>query len=78
VHVEQEKRYLFGGDAAVALREMPLEMRQLLREELLSPELLAALIECAARLQIHMKHTEDLIAHMQAHKAIARATGEQA
>ena len=35
---------LFGGDAAVALREMPLEMRQLLREELLSPELLAGML----------------------------------
>lgn len=35
---------LFGGDAAVALREMPLEMRQLLREELLSPELLTGML----------------------------------
>ena len=35
---------LFGGDAAVALREMPLEMRQLLREELLSPELLSGML----------------------------------
>jgi TRAP transporter 4TM/12TM fusion protein len=31
---------LFGGDPIVALREMPLEMRQLIRAELLSPELL--------------------------------------
>ncbi len=35
---------LFGGDAAVALREMPLEMRQLLRAELLSPELLTGML----------------------------------
>ncbi|MDP2283444.1 MAG: TRAP transporter large permease subunit, partial [Pseudohongiella sp.] len=35
---------LFGGDVAVALQEMPLEMRQLLREELLSPELLAGML----------------------------------
>lgn len=43
-----------------------------------APELLEALIACAERLALHMKHTEDLIAHMQAHKAIAKATGEQA
>lgn len=35
---------LFGGDAVVALREMPLEMRQLLRTELMSPELLAGML----------------------------------
>ncbi len=35
---------LFGGDAMVALREMPLEMRQLLRAELLSPELLTGML----------------------------------
>jgi len=35
---------LFGGDALTALREMPLEMRQLLREELLSPELLTGML----------------------------------
>jgi TRAP-type uncharacterized transport system fused permease subunit len=35
---------LFGGDALVALREMPLEMRQLLRTELLSPELLTGML----------------------------------
>jgi len=35
---------LFGGDVALALREMPLEMRQLLREELLSAELLAGML----------------------------------
>jgi len=35
---------LFGGDPAVALREMPLEMRQLIREELLSPELLMGML----------------------------------
>ena len=42
-----------------------------------APDLLEALIECAARLQIHIKHSEDLVAHMQACKAIAKATGEQ-
>ena len=36
-------------------------------------ELLAALVECADRLGIHMKHSEDLIAHMKAHKAINNA-----
>lgn len=35
---------LFGGDPLVALREMPLEMRQLLRAELLSPELLTGML----------------------------------
>jgi hypothetical protein len=42
-----------------------------------APELLAALKECAERLQPHIKHTEDLVAHMSAVKAIAKATGEQ-
>ena len=35
---------LFGGDAAVALREMPLEMKQLMRQELLAPELLLSML----------------------------------
>ncbi|MEX0738617.1 MAG: TRAP transporter fused permease subunit [Pseudohongiella sp.] len=35
---------LFGGDPLVALREMPLEMRQILRQELLSPELLTGML----------------------------------
>ncbi len=35
---------LFGGDPVVALREMPLEMRQLLRTELLDPTLLAGML----------------------------------
>ncbi len=35
---------LFGGDPIVALREMPLEMRQILRQELLSPELLTGML----------------------------------
>ena len=35
---------LFGGDPVVALQQMPLEMRQLLREELLSPELLTGML----------------------------------
>ncbi len=35
---------LFGGDPAVALREMPLEMKQLIRAELLSPELLTGML----------------------------------
>lgn len=35
---------LFGGDVAVALREIPLEMRQLMRAELLSPELLTGML----------------------------------
>ncbi|ALO45566.1 TRAP transporter permease [Pseudohongiella spirulinae] len=35
---------LFGGDPLVALREMPLEMRQILRAELLSPELLTGML----------------------------------
>jgi TRAP transporter 4TM/12TM fusion protein len=38
---------LFGGDAMVAIREMPLEMRQLLRAELLDPTLLAGLLMSA-------------------------------
>jgi TRAP transporter 4TM/12TM fusion protein len=35
---------LFGGDALTALREMPLEMKQLIRAELLSPELLMGML----------------------------------
>src|SRR5690606_12158357 len=35
---------LFGGDPAVALREMPLEMKQLLRQELLPPDLVLGLL----------------------------------
>ena len=35
---------LFGGDPVVALREMPLEMKQLMRQELLAPELLAGML----------------------------------
>lgn len=35
---------LFGGDPLVALQQMPLEMRQLLREELLSPEILTGML----------------------------------
>ncbi|MDT8428892.1 MAG: TRAP transporter fused permease subunit [Pseudomonadales bacterium] len=35
---------LFGGDPVVALREMPLEMKQLIRQELLSPELLMGML----------------------------------
>lgn len=35
---------LFGGDPVVALREMPLEMKQLLRQELLQPELLLGML----------------------------------
>ena len=42
-----------------------------------APELLEALNECADRLQIHMTHTEDLIAHMKACKAIAKAEGKE-
>lgn len=38
---------LFGGDPVVALQEMPLEMRQLLREELLSPEMLTGMLLAA-------------------------------
>lgn len=40
-----------------------------------APELLAALQECAERLAIHMKHSEDLVAHMAACRVIAKATG---
>lgn len=35
---------LFGGNPLVALREMPLEMRQILRQELLNPELLTGML----------------------------------
>jgi len=35
---------LFGGDPAVAIREMPLEMKQILRQELLDPGLLAGML----------------------------------
>jgi len=35
---------LFGGDPAVALAQMPIEMRQLLRAQLLDPTLLASML----------------------------------
>jgi TRAP transporter 4TM/12TM fusion protein len=35
---------LFGGDPAVAIREMPLEMKQILRQELLDPGLLSGML----------------------------------
>jgi TRAP transporter 4TM/12TM fusion protein len=35
---------LFGGDPAVAIREMPLEMKQILRQELFDPALLAGML----------------------------------
>ncbi|MDX1491888.1 MAG: TRAP transporter fused permease subunit [Pseudohongiellaceae bacterium] len=35
---------LFGGDPLVALREMPLEMRQIIRTNLLDPEILAGML----------------------------------
>src|SRR5690606_6134094 len=35
---------LFGGDPVAALREMPLEMKQLMRQELLAPELLSGML----------------------------------
>lgn len=35
---------LFGGDPVVALREMPLEMRQILRTELLDPAILGGML----------------------------------
>lgn len=40
-----------------------------------APDLLEALKDCADRLRIHMKHSEDLAAHMKAVAAIAKATG---
>lgn len=38
---------LFGGNAAIALQEMPLEMKDLLRQELLDPAVLAGLLLAA-------------------------------
>ncbi|MDP6537154.1 MAG: TRAP transporter fused permease subunit [Gammaproteobacteria bacterium] len=35
---------LFGGDAVIALQEMPLEMKQLIRQEMLEPELLTGML----------------------------------
>jgi len=35
---------LFGGDPVVALQEMPLEMKRLIREEMLEPELLTGML----------------------------------
>lgn len=35
---------LFGGDPLVALQEMPLEMKQLIRQEMLDPELLTGML----------------------------------
>lgn len=35
---------LYGGDPAVALQEMPLQMKQLIRQEMLAPELLTGML----------------------------------
>jgi TRAP-type uncharacterized transport system fused permease subunit len=35
---------LFGGDPLIAMREMPLEMKQLIRQEMLPPELLTGML----------------------------------
>jgi len=35
---------LFGGDPAIALQEMPLQMKQLIRQEMLQPELLTGML----------------------------------
>jgi TRAP transporter 4TM/12TM fusion protein len=35
---------LFGGDPLIALQEMPLEMKQLIRQELLDPEMLTGML----------------------------------
>lgn len=35
---------LFGGDPVIALQEMPLEMKQLIRQEMLRPELLSGML----------------------------------
>ena len=35
---------LFGGDPVVALQEMPLEMKQLIRQEMIEPELLTGML----------------------------------
>ena len=35
---------LFGGDAAIALQQMPLEMKQLIRQEMLEPEMLMGML----------------------------------
>ena len=35
---------LFGGDPAIALQEMPLEMKQLIRQEMIEPELLTGML----------------------------------
>ena len=40
-----------------------------------APDLLEALKEMRERLQVHMKHTEDLMADMKAAKAIEKAEG---
>jgi len=54
--------------------EAETELRRLAE---VNAELLGALEECAGRLEIHMKHSEDLIAHMRAHKSIAKAKEQQ-
>ena len=40
-----------------------------------APKLLSALIKTADRLQLHITHSEDLTAHMEAVEVIERATG---
>ena len=35
---------MFGGDPVIALQEMPLEMKQLIRQEMIEPELLTGML----------------------------------
>jgi hypothetical protein len=69
--------YTYTGIAEV-ITEDPGEAQANARLIAAAPELLEALQRCTARLEIHMKHSEDLAAHMQAAAAIAKATGETA
>lgn len=69
---------IYAGDEIVARTHAVDEGYDEANAALISaaPDLLDALKDCADRLQIHMKHTEDLVAHMKATAAITKALGE--
>ncbi len=47
------------------------------KQHALNAELVVALTECADRLQIHIEHSEDLVAHMKACAVLSKAEEQQ-
>lgn len=65
---------LYDDGEVPSLEDCSAAAAELRRLHALNAELVEALRECADRLEIHIKHSEDLVAHMKACKALAKAT----